>query len=157
MSRSTSAFAITPGKRLVTPRSVTAGTRAGFKAERVWSGDSKRAGVAPGSHVHAQHSQEPGAGPAKPRCSLGSLSGHRVAAGLVGQAALCPTNQTGGDSRFPNATRILKPARGAVTLRGSLTRGRSALGRADDALDQPVHSEDVAEAELLALGHAELA
>src|SRR5258707_12906403 len=72
ISRSTSAFATTPGKRLVTPRSVTAGT-------------------------------------------------------------------------------------GAVTLRGSLTRGRSALGGADDALDEPVHSEDVVQAELLALGHAQLA
>src|ERR1700730_4928017 len=73
ISRSTSAFATTPGKRFVTPRSVTAGT-----------------------------------GP-------------------------------------------------AVALRGSLTRGRSALGRADDALDEPVHGEDVAQAQLLALGHTQLA
>src|SRR5215213_2748555 len=45
----------------------------------------------------------------------------------------------------------------AVTLRGSLTRGRSALRGADDALDEPVHREDVAQAHLLALGHAQLA
>src|ERR1700704_3937838 len=72
ISRSTSAFATTPGKRFVTPRSVTAGT-------------------------------------------------------------------------------------GPVTLRGSLTGGRSALGGADDALDEPVHGQDVVQAQLLALGHAELA
>src|SRR3954451_22919848 len=71
ISRSTSALATTPGKRFVTPRSVTAGT-------------------------------------------------------------------------------------GAVRLRGSFTSGRSALGRADDALDEPVHAEDVAQAELLALGHPQL-
>src|SRR6185312_2276553 len=71
ISRSTSALATTPGKRFVTPRSVTAGT--------------------------------------------------------------------------------------AVTLRGSFTGGRSALGGADDALDEPVHCQDVVQAQLLALGHAELA
>src|SRR4051812_4982776 len=45
----------------------------------------------------------------------------------------------------------------AVTLRESFTGGRSALRGADDALDEPVHCENVAEAQLLALGHPQLA
>ena len=54
--------------------------------------------------------REPGSVPAKPLCSLGSLSGHRVAAGLaVGRPpatvrmAAAPDWQTVGDSRPPNA------------------------------------------------------
>src|SRR3954469_217679 len=53
--------------------------------------------------------------------------------------------------------RSVTAATGAVTLRQSLTRGRSALGGADDALHEPVHAQDVVQAELLALGDAKLA
>ena len=113
----------------------------------MWSGGSKRAGADPGSLIRLEPIQEPGSVPAKPLGSLGSLSGPRVAAGLVvgrpitvARRIAAPDDQTGGDSRPPNATLILKCAlrRAAVLAALLAVAAAPAVAHADVSSRQAV-------------------